>query len=592
MDKAFSSLEQEIQSLRAKVTRLEKVNEALIYRVEQSVNQGGEAYVLFQNAITLERKVKERTASLEATREKLEKSNEELVEAKERAEIATIAKSKFLANMSHEIRTPMNGMLGILQLVLENNLPEELRTDLNTVYASSASLLSLLNDILDFSKAEANRIELESIEFDLCTLVEDSLELFSEQAAKKNLRIYSDIDPLLPMCVIGDPARLRQVINNLVGNAVKFTEEGSVVVKVGQLESGEQTCLRIAVVDSGIGIDESHYNLLFKPFSQADVSTTRKYGGTGLGLAICSQIVECMGGEINVRSELGKGSEFWIEMPLKMNRCLADECKSGFADRHVALLDTHEGHMQASANKIRKLGVDVSCFEIANKQKLSECRNLLPNFDAVLVDSSVFRLDESEILKDVKIIVSMLAHREKLKYSEQRYLHLFKPVRRREIERVLTRAFDFAPQKTKADSATAQQTWECNSTKILVVDDNEVNQMVAERSLRKLGFKADLANNGKDAVNAHKQKRYDLIFMDCQMPVMDGYEASRIIRAMEGEAALVPIIALTANVMEGDKNKCLEAGMSDYLGKPVRLNQLQALMHDWINYCPLPRDSG
>lgn len=574
-------LQDEIAALHEKIRKLEKINQALIFRVEESVNTGGEALVLFQNAITLERKVKERTSTLEAVREKLEQSNIELTVAKEAAEIAAVAKSKFLANMSHEIRTPMNGMLGILQLILENNLPENLRADLNTVYASAHALLSLLNDILDFSRAEADRIVLEEVEFDISTLVEDSLELFSEQAAKKHLRLYSNIAANLPCCTRGDSARLRQVINNLVGNAVKFTEAGSVKVDVlRQHTHTNNEVVRVNVTDTGIGISAEQRELLFKPFSQADVSTTRKYGGSGLGLAICSQIIECMQGSIGVESTSGEGSTFWFEIPLRLTDCEHDKAPRLLTNKRVALIDSHREEREAAMHKLHRLGAEVEAFaleDIAAFQKRAQF------FQVVLIDNSAIQEFGEQLNALMLPVVPIIEHREQLQHREYFNSAIFKPLRRRELERVLGKLFH--PQTIETEQETFYKTDEqvANpAARILVVDDNQVNQMVAERALIKLGFAVDVVANGEAAIQAHAKNTYDLILMDCQMPVMDGYEATRRIRQLEGLAGTVPIIALTANVMEGDKNKCLEAGMSDYLGKPLRLEELKAVLLDWL----------
>jgi len=407
----------------------------------------------------LEREVDDRTREISEKNAALQRGNRALVKAKEDAVRRARSRANFLASMSHEIRTPLNGVLGMLGLALEGELDPEQRNRLEIALTAGQSLLGLLNDILDISKVEAGKLSLENIPFSVRSLVEECATLHAQQARRKTIDLFTDIAPDLPEMFLGDPTRTRQILNNLLSNAIKFTERGSVNVVVTRADNN----LKIDVIDTGIGMSREGLHRIFSPFSQADADTTRLYGGTGLGLTLCRQLVERMHGQIQVDSEVGRGTHFTVTLPL--------------------------------------------------------------------------------------------------------------PV------------YEHAPQTPQALALPEDQPAAGESLNILLVEDNQVNQLVASSLLRKLGHSVDLAENGKRALQSLEEKSYDLVLMDCQMPVMDGYEATRRIRQNPAWRTL-PIIAVTANVMQGDREDCLASGMNDYITKPYNRNDLNAVIGRWAPDSP------
>lgn len=554
-------------------------------------------------------KIDEQARSLAVANQRLKSTIRESVDAREAAEAASRAKSQFLARMSHEIRTPMNGVLGMTEILLTSGLGGRQRHFAETIQNSAESLLNLINDILDFSKIEAGRLEIENAEFDLRAVTESTVELLAVHAQSKGIELLCDLDPALPARVLGDQTRLRQILTNLTGNAIKFTEDGEVLVRVRtESGSGPHAVFRFEVIDSGIGIRPENQALIFELFSQEDDSTTRKYGGTGLGLAICRQLVELMGGQISVQSTLGCGSTFSFTVPMM----LAEDQDRGDAlaaltrrlPLNVLVVDDNATNREILQLQLEAWGLRVEQADCA-QAALSLLVNPDHCFDMVILDWHMPEVSGLDLARRIReephlwsiplIMLSSAAAEDAGRTIRKAGIDIYtsKPVRQSRLMDCLLTALNPVADNNgldaEQDCPDDTRTVRIAGGRVLLVEDNPVNREVALNMLQVLRCDVEVAVNGQEAVKKIRHRKFDVVLMDCEMPVMDGYAATRAIREWElqsGGGSHVPILALTAHALAEDRRRCLEVGMDDYLTKPFGMEKLRERLAQWVMVAP------
>ena len=545
------------------------------------------------------------TAVVDITDER--RSEAELGKAHRAAEIANRAKNEFLASVSHEIRTPLNGVIGMTELMLGTELSDEQRGFAEVVKASGQSLLSVINDILDFSRIEAGQLEPDAVDFDLRLAVEEVLDIVAAPAREKGLNATCLVDPDVPSLVKGDPGRLRQILTNLAGNATKFTETGEIAIRASLVnEDGARATVRFEIHDTGIGIAQEDQGRLFERFSQVDGSLTRRYGGTGLGLAISKRLTMILGGTIGCESKLGQGSVFWVELPFEKQPAdsLADFATgASLKGRRIIVVDDVPGNLDILELQLRGWGC-----RPARSQTGPEAFRLMREaaadgdpFEVAIIDMQMPAMDGETLGRLIKadmtlsptvlvLLTSIGLRGDAVRLQEAGFsVYLTKPVKQTDLRKCLETALS----RKKADeekSGTGSIITKYSvpeeakrSLRILLAEDNAINQLVATKILDRLGYRSDAVSNGRQALDAVNSGSYDLVLMDCQMPEMDGFEATGLIRRSETAGRRIPIVALTASALEGDREACIAAGMDDYLAKPIQPAALAQVVERWLN---------
>ena len=528
----------------------------------------------------------------------------ELAQARDAAVESARAKTEFLANVSHEIRTPLNGVLGMTNLLLGTAVTPEQREYAEAIRSSGQSLLSVVNDVLDLARVESGKLTIETLDFDLDDLVETVTDVFAARASAKRLKFRTHIASDVPRFVRGDSYRINQVLLNLVGNAVKFTDQGEVVLTVMQAGRDRSfTRLRFLVTDTGIGIDAAAQRRIFTPFTQADGTTSRKYGGSGLGLAVAKQLVEAMNGEIGVMSVAGEGSTFWFELPLIMQATPGERAalRWDLRDRRALLVDTNEAQRLMVARHLSPTGISIDETTNAGDAIAAAYRR---KYDVIIFDmqlpdedglslARLIRADPALATTRLVLLTAFGRRRSDVVAFDAAGIDRFlvKPIRRTQLCETVSNLLAGEDQPPQIDSAPVEP-MPVRPARVLLVEDNSVNQLVALGQLRKLGYECIVAAGGAEALTALPDGDFDVVLMDCSMPDIDGYETTRRMRRLDSPAASVPIIAITAHALPGEREKCLAAGMNDYLAKPVSTEQLGAMIKLWTSKDPQTTGEG